>query len=828
MNAFWQDLRFGIRTLSKNPGFAVVAILTLALGIGASTAIFSVVDAVLLRPLPYPKPQQIVTVWEQEAHGHRAHPAGPNFLDLRAQNHTLSALAMFASIPESVSAGSEPMRMNVGLVSQDFFKVLGVEPLRGHTFTPDELIEHGAPAIIVSYGYWQRYLGGAGDLSHVNLTMNGAVYPVIGVMPQGFDFPHGVLAWAAWERYGWGTSRTAHDGECIGRVRDGVSIEQARADLDTIARRINAEYGKTENPDYFLKDAIVTPLADEIVGPVSGTLLALFGAVILLFLVACSNVAGLLLARTSARRKELAVRAALGAGRGRLVRQLLAESLALALAGGIFGILLATWTTSVLPAILPGDFPRQQGIGINGTVLLFTLVAILVVAVGLGLFAAWRAARVDLSDALSAGSRGYSSGSQKARSALIIAEIAATMMLLVGAGLFGRSFLQLISVSPGFSGQNLLVMKFSLPASEAGQTFGLKETDITRQTQFLNQALARVRAVPGVQSAGVTGALPIADAGGFPNGLFLILNGQPMPANDQEWKRFALNKKQTGIADYAVASAGFFHAVGIPLIRGRLFNAQDGPATPHVAVITQRLAREKWPNQNPVGQQIFFGNMDGIMKPLTIVGVVGDLRAEGLDQPPTSVIFVDYRQRGLAGNSSPALVLRTTLPARAIVPSARTIFHQLDPNIPVKFTTYVEALGGWMAEKRFLLLLAGVFAGVALLLAAVGIYGLVANSVTSRTQEIGIRMALGAQRSDVLRLVVGEGARLALVGLVIGIAASLAATQLISSLLFDVKATDPFTFLVVAVLLSVVALLASYIPARRAMRTDPMVALRYE
>jgi len=829
VNSIWADVRYALRMLWKNPGFALIAVITLALGIGASTSIFSVVDAVLLRPLPYPQPQRIITVWEQEASGHRAHLADPNFLDFRAQNHTLSALAVFSSGPESVSGGSEPVRINVAAVSEDFFRVMGVEPFRGRTFAPNELVANGAPAVIVSYGFWRQFLGGAQDLSRARLSMDGTAYPVIGVMPQGFEFPSRVSAWVAWERYGWSTSRTSHNGEGIGRLREGVTLEQARADLDTIARRIHAEYAKAEGAtDYFLSDATVIPLADQMVGNVRRALLALFAAVVLLFLVACANVAGLLVARTTARRKELAVRAALGAGRRRLVQQLLAESLALACAGGTLGILLAIWIATLLPTILPANLPRRESIGVNGSVLLFTLASTLVVAVGLGVFSAWRASRVDLSESLNAASRSFSGGSQAARRTLVIGEIAATLMLLVSAGLLGRSFLRLVSVSPGFSGKHLLVMKFSPPLSEAATHFQTTEADIERQSQFVDTALTRIRAIPGIESAGITGALPIADVDGFPDGEFLILNGQPPPTTTQEWNRFARNKDQTGEADYAVASAGFFHAAGIPLIEGRVFSAQDGPEAPNVAVISETLARGKWPHQDPIGQAIFFGNMDGIMKPLTIVGVVGDVRAEGLDQPPTPIIYVDYRQRGLGANSSPAIIMRTALPASAVVPMARAVFRQLDPNIPVRFSTFADVLGGWMAEKRFLLLLAAVFAGAALLLAAVGIYGLVAHSVAQRTQEIGIRVALGAQRRDVLRLVVGEGAKLAAIGIAVGVALSFTLTRLMASLLFGVTPADPLTFACVAAVLAAVALLASYIPARRAMRVDPMVALRYE
>lgn len=828
MISIWQDVRYALRTLAKNPGFTAVAVITLALGIGASTSIFSVVDAVLLRPLPYPNAQRLVTVWEKEADGSRHRLADPNFLDFRSQNHTLMGLATFFPSPDSVSGGSEPVRVNVGLVSHDFFRVMGVEPFRGREFSSEESRLHGAPAMIVSYGYWQEYLQGRVDFSQVHLSMDGQSYSVVGVMPKDFDFASANISiWVPREPYGWSTSRSSHNSEGIARLRDGVTVQQARVDLDTIARRIHAEYAKDEVSGYFLTGATAIPLADFVVENVRSALIALFGAVILLFLVACANVAGLLLARTSGRRKELAVRAALGAGRRRLVQQLLAESFALAVVGGGLGTLLVMWTTQLLPSILPANLPRQQGISVNGTVLLFTFAMTLAVAAGLGLFAAWRAGEVDLGDALSAGSRGYSSASQKARSSLVVGEIAATLMLLISAGLLGRSFIRLVSVNPGFNGENLLLLKFSLPQQAGDLTPEQQKAEIARQAEFLNAALERVQAIPGVESAGVAGALPVANAEGFNDGMFLVLNGRPAPKTFDDWGRMAKNTEETGQADRAVASAGFFLTTGIPLLQGRMFGPQDGPDAPNVALISQNLARERWPKQNPVGQVIDFSNMDGILKPLTIIGIVGDVRAEGLDKPMTPMVYVDYRQRGI-GNGSPAIIVRTALPASAIVPPARSIFHELDPNVPVKFSTYAQALGGVTAQKRFMLLLAGVFASIALLLAAVGIYGLVAHSVARRTQEIGIRMAFGAQHGDVLRMVVGESARLAAIGVAIGIVLSLAVTRLISSLLFGVTAADPLTFFCVAAVLSAVALFASYIPARRAMRVDPIVALRYE
>ena len=823
MQALWQDLRFGLRMMEKSPGFAAIAVLTLALGIGASTSIFSVADAVLFRPLPYPNPQQIVRVWEQAPNGRRMNLANSNFEDFRTQNSTFESLADYEVSLSSVAGGSEPVRVNIAVVSSGFFPTLGVEAFRGRAFSADELRPHGTAAVIVSSRYWQRYLGGTTELSKFHLAIDGRVYPVVGVMSAGFDFPDGVAAWIPSELSPESPTRTGHNWRGLGRVRDGVTVAQARANLSAIARRISDEYGKKVD----LNDVAVVPLADAIVGDVRTGLLTLLGAVALLLLVAGANVAGLLLARTSTRRKELAVRAALGAGRGRLIQQFLAESLVLSFAGGALGILIATWTVKALPAILPTNLPRQEGIAVNASVLLFALAATVAVAVALGLFAAWRAGAADLQEALCSGSRSYtgSGGGERLRGSLVIGEIAATLVILVGAGLLGRSFLRLISTSPGFRQENLVVMEFSLPVP---LDWSLSQAEIARQIHLTDELVARVRAIPGVESAGVAGALPVAAGDNLADGGFLILNGQKPPANFDDFGRLAQDPSILGRADYCVASEGYFRTVGISLLRGRIFGDEDDANSPHVAVISEALARQRWPNQDPIGQTIEFGNMDGNLKPLTIVGIVRDVRAAGLDSPSPAIVYVDYRQRGMNANASPTILVRSAGPNGEIVSAARGIFRELAPDVPVKFSTFEDEMGGWLADRRFLLLLVGLFAAAALALAAVGIYGVVAFSVTRRTQEIGVRVALGAQRADVLRLVLGEGARMAAIGVVIGVGASLAVTRLLSSLLFGITATDPATFAGVAVLLVLVTLAASYIPAHRAMGVDPMTALRHE
>jgi predicted permease len=688
METLLPELRHALRILIKSPGFSLVAVLTLGLGIGASTAIYSIVDAVLLRALPYPNPQQLVRVWEQTPDGRRPNLAAANFEDFRTQNDTFTSLAVYEYMLSSVSGGSEPVRVNIALVSSGFFEALGVEPLLGRGFEPDEQRLHGAPAAIISYSFWQRYLGGATDLSGFHLAMEGAVYPVIGVMPAAFDFPAGVAAWVPGAVDSELTSRTGHNWRCIGRVRDGITVAQARANLSAIARRIRDQYGKNVDLD----NAAVVPLADAIVGDVRTALLTLLGAVGLLLLVACANVAGLLLARTSARRKELAVRAALGAGRARLVRQFLAESFALSFAAGLLGVLMASWGVSVLPRIVPANLPRQQGIAIDTSALMFALAAVVAVAVSLGLFSAWRASAGDLQDALTAGSRCYSGGggSHRLRGFLVIGQIASTLVILAGAGLLGRSFLRLISTSPGFNPESLITIEFSLPSHN--WLAAREQSVLVPQVDLMDDILTRLRRIPGVQTVGLVGAMPVAAGDDLADGDFIILNGQKPPANFVEFGRIAKNPSQAGHAEYCVAGEAYFLTLDIPLIRGRMFGQEDDWNSPHVALISQSLASQRWPDQDPIGQVIDYGNMDGNFKPLTIVGVVGDVRASGLDRSPTQIIYVDYRQRGMNANSSPTIVIRSARPClRRLGPRAvfstisLLIFPSNSPPLPMKW-----------------------------------------------------------------------------------------------------------------------------------------------
>jgi putative ABC transport system permease protein len=811
-----QDLRYAVRTLRKNPGFTAVAVITLAAGIGANTAIFSVIDGVLLRPLPYPQPDRIVRIWQTDDKDRIGNLADPNFADLQQQNRSLQSMVEYAAYPASVSGGSEPTRATGAVVSKGFFSTMGVEPFIGRSFAPDEQHVGAARTAIVSYGYWQRYLGAGTDFSRMRLHIEGNDYSVIGVMPAGFNFPAEASVWIPRELEPALTSRTALNWHGLGRLRDGVTLAQAQSDLQTIAATLKKQYGD----DTWMSGVSVRTLKDAVVGPMRPALLAISGAAGFLLLVGCANVASLLLAQLAARKRELAVRVALGAGRARLVSQFLVETLLLALLGAGAGIPLALWGVAILPRLAPSTFALKESIGVNWTVLAFALGVSVLVAVALGLVAAVRASGANPQTALAEGGRSASgsASSQRARRVLVVAQVAITLILLAGAGLLGRSFLQLLDVQAGFHPENVVAARFSPPPSAS-------DADKPHEVQFLDSALERLRAVPGVSAVGLTGSVP--PSGDTANGTFIVMNGVGPPKSMEEFGLLAQDATRRGDAEYCVVSEGYFRALQIPLMRGRLFQDSDTIDAPHVAVISETLAREKWPNADPIGQPIEFGNMDGDTRLMTIVGIVGDVRMAGPSLPATPLIYANYRQRP-QGAETYNLLIRTDQPPAAMISTARGLLRHLDPTLPVEFSTVSDEVTKWYADRRFTLLLLGVFATTALLIAAVGIYGVIAYAVSQRTQEIGVRVALGAQRSDILGLILGQGFRTVLVGVIAGLVGGLALTRFLGAMLFNVKPNDPLTFAAVALLLAAVALLASYIPARRAMRVDPIVALRYE
>jgi predicted permease len=812
MEALRQDLRFAIRSFLRNPGFSVVTVLTLALGIGATTAIFSVIYAVLLRPLPYPAPERIVRVWQIDKGGNQMDVSDPNFADWQTQGRSFAALAQIQGPgPASVSGDVEPVRVPAAVVSRDFFRVLGVQPTAGRLFAPDEQHQGATPTVLVSHRFWQQHLNGAPDFAGKALIFNGRVHRVIGVLPANLDFPAAVDLYTPRELAPRLQSRTAHNWAVIGRLRGGTTLEQAQADISAISRRLKAQYGD----DTWMVDARLVPLHEQIVGRVRPALLVLLGASAFLLLIACANVGNLLLARAAIRQRELAVRVAMGAGRRRLVQQFLAEALVTSLAAGAFGVLIAVAGVRVLVALEPSGMPRLGEVAVSWIALLFAVGVALVTAVGLATVTALRSAgEQDLRGSLAQSQRGLAASGGYMRGGLAVTQVALTLTLLVGAGLLGRSFLRLIAVNPGFRTTGAVVLDLSTPWPET-------ETDAARQRRFYDDLMARLRDIPGVANVGGVNVLPLR--GGGSNGVFIVMTRIDEKIDYSQLATLMKDPDRSGFADFRVASDGYFRAMGIPLLRGRLFDDRDAPEAAHVAVISQSLAEQEWPNSDPIGRIIQFGNMDGDVRPFTIVGIVGDIRERGLDAEPRPMFYGSSRQRKVSNFS---VIVQGSAKTASVIPPARRALRDLAPSLPPRLQTIEEVVAVSMTQRRFALALLGAFGGAALLLATMGVYSVIAYLVAQREHEIGIRVALGAQRTDVLSLVLRHGALLTLTGIAVGAAASFWLTRLLAGLLYGVTPTDPVAFAAVVSLLLGIALVASYIPARRAMRVDPMDVLR--
>ncbi|HET7586333.1 MAG TPA: ABC transporter permease [Gemmatimonadaceae bacterium] len=811
-----RDLRYALRTLRRAPLFTGLAALTLALGIGATTAIFTVVNGVLLRPLPYPHADRIMSVSELNARGAKITFSDPDFEDLRDQTRSLAALAEVEGVRVvSVAGPSEPVRASFTEASRDFFRVMGVAPIRGRLFVPEEQRVGGRPAAVVSEGFWRRSLGGAPLGASTTLTIDNRVVTVVGVMPASLDYPVGADIWMPRELEERNPHRTGHNFRVVGRLRDGVSLAQARADANAVAHRLEQQYGD----DTDMHGVALVPLRDWLVGDVKTPLLMLLGASAVLLLIAGANVVNLMLARMAAREGELALRLALGGTRARLVRQFVAEALVLAVGGGVLGVALAGGAVRALLALRPDNLPRVGDIHMSWAVLLFVLGVSVVAAIAMGLLTAWRSGRGALRDALAESQRTQAGtgGGNRIRRALVVAQMAAALVLLVGAGLLGRSFVKLLSVDPGFRTENALVLDLSLPypADESAQR---------RTIQFYDDLIARLHSLPGVRDVGAVNAFPLGD-GGAGDGTFLIVPSRDAPPDMASLSTLFKDRSRTGHAEYRLASTGYFHAMHIPLIRGRLFTDADGPDAPPVAVISQSLAERRWPHEDPIGTVIEYGNMDGDMRPFTIVGIVGDVRETSLAEPPSPTFYGSYRQRPSRGALN-IVVQGAAVETPGAIATVRRIAREMRPDVPPRLRTVESLVSRSVADRRFTLLLIGVFGASALLLATFGVYGVISLLVTQRRPEIGVRIALGAQTGDVQRLVLREGMVLALAGVLLGAALALALTRSLGGLLYGVKPTDPLSFIAVAVVLVSVALVASLIPAQRASRIDPMRILR--
>lgn len=801
MQNLWQDLRYGVRMLLKQPGFTLIAVLTLALGIGANTAIFSVVNAALLRPLPYKQAEQLVLVYTKTNKVARDSTAWLDLRDWQAQSRSFAALAAYVPQSVNLTGRTEPGRLVGGFVSADFFKLLGVEAALGRAFLKGEDEKGAAPVALLSYALWRDRFGADPKLLGQTLTLNNQLFTVVGVTPEGFRAPYSdVEVWLPIQYHpSFSPDRKMANLDVFGRLNPGVTRAHAQTEMETIAARLAQQYPET-NKD---RSVNITDLQALLVEGLKRSLLVLFGVVVCVLLIACANVANLMLSRVIARQQEFALRAALGASRLQLVRQLLTESLLLSLLGGGLGLLLGVWGMDALAASSAANLPPLVEVKLDWMVFGFTLGATILTSLIFGLLPALRFSRLDLNDALKDGSRtaGAGRGSQRLRGALVVTQMALALVLMVGAGLMMRSFLNLRGVEPGFDGRNVLTLEYRIPRN--------KYPEPEQQWRFHEQVVARVQALPGVESAALTGAIP--HSGNFGGSGFTLPDRATPPAGQEP-------RAQTNRVD-----AHYFRTLKIPVLQGRVFTEQDQLKTAPVIVVNQTLVRRYWPNENPLGKQVHLLSPDVTA---SVIGVVGDVRHYSLDEPDLPQIYVAYAQQP---HIFASLAVRTTGDPLSLANAVREAIWSVDKEQPVwKIRTLEWLLQRSLGPQRFLLQLLGTFSLLALLLASVGIYGVLSYAVTQRTREIGIRAALGATGADILRLVLKQGVKLSLLGLSLGLLAALFLTRLMKGMLFGVNTTDPLTFAGIALLLALVALLACWIPARRAAKVDPLVALRCE
>ena len=796
-----QDFTFALRMLRKSPGFTAAAVLATALGIGANAAIFTVVKQVLLQPLPFAEPSRLVDVNEYTREGRGTAVSPPNFMDWRAGNRTLSGLALYGQQVLTLSGGTDPVRVSAGTIDAAFLDVLRARPHVGRGFGEDDMRPGGRRVVLLGYDLWQRSYGGDRGIVGRSVTLEGSPYEVVGVMPAGFDFPDSSELWIPlrFDPYDLSAAqRGAHYLSAIGRLRDGVTVAQASADVDRIEQDLARQF-----PDKIAGYTVrAVPLLDAIVGTVQRPLLVLFGAVGFVLLIACVNVSNLLLARATTRTGEIAVRAALGAGRARLVRQLLAESLVRSVAGGAAGLLLASWGVRALLAVAPPDLPRAATVSMDGGVLAFSLGLSVLAGMLFGLAPAIVGSRPDLSVFLRDIRRdgGATGGRGRLRGVLVAAQVALALVLLAGAGLAVRSFNRLMHVDPGFQPAGVLTFRIGLP--EAAYP------TMAAAVQFYRDYIDRIRQQPGVLAAGAVNIPPVTRTG-F-GGSFTI-GGRPAGADE-------------GNAQIRSVTPGYLETLQIPLRAGRLFDGRDSESAARVAIVSEATARRFWPGENPVGRQLRLHVNEPSRTPREIVGVAADVRTRGLELDPAPVIYVPHAQYGPDGMT---IVVRTAGDPLQALPQATSVLRALGPGVAFsRARTMDDLVAANVAEPRFRSLLLSIFALVSLVLAAVGLYGVVAFSVSQRRGELGLRMALGADRADVLRLVLREGMTPVAAGIAAGLAGAAVLARVMQSLLFDVDALDPLTFAVVAVTLSLVALAACYVPARRALTVDPASTLR--